>query len=153
RRNPLDMFGKALHNPAIEALLVQTCEESGMRRIVAGPGLKRLVMGLRDNRWAMMLADQDAGAGGVFVPFMGRRCSTTPGPAEISLRTGAPIVMAFITRRADARNEVDVLPPLTIERPDATDAVERLTALHTTVLEQWVRKHPHMWFWLHRRWK
>lgn len=153
RLNPLDMFGKALENPAVEAMLVETCEEAGMRRIVAGPGLKSLITGLKGNRWAMMLADQDAGRGGVFVPFMGRLCSTTTGPAEISLRTGAPIVMAFITRRDDARNEVDVLPPLAIERPDAEDAAERLTALHTAVLEQWVRKHPHMWFWLHRRWK
>jgi KDO2-lipid IV(A) lauroyltransferase len=153
RHNPLDMFGKALHNPAVEELLVRTCEETGMRRVVAGAGLRKLVAGLRANRWAIMLADQDAGRDGVFVPFMGRLCSTTPAPAELSLRTGAPLLMAFITRRPDGRNEVDVLPPLAIERPDAADAVARLTALHTTVLEEWVRRSPHMWFWLHRRWK
>jgi KDO2-lipid IV(A) lauroyltransferase len=153
RLNPLDMFGKALENPAVEALLVRTCEEGGIRRLVTGPGLRPLVAGLKSNRWAMMLGDQDAGAGGVFVPFMGRLCSTTTAPAEISLRTGAPIVMGFITRRDDERHEVDVLPPLAIERPDAPDAVARLTALHAAVLERWVRKHPHMWFWLHRRWK
>jgi KDO2-lipid IV(A) lauroyltransferase len=153
RLNPLDLFGKALQNPAVEAMLVRTCEEAGVRRIVAGPGLRRLVAGLRSNHWAMMLGDQDAGSGGVFVPFMGRLCSTTTAPAEISLRTGAPIIMAFITRRDDGRNDVDVLPPLVLERPDSPDAVERLTALHTAVLERWVRRHPHMWFWLHRRWK
>jgi Kdo2-lipid IVA lauroyltransferase/acyltransferase len=153
RLNQLMIFGKALQNPAVEALLVQACEESGVRRIVAGSGLRPLVAGLRKNHWAMMLADQDAGKGGVFVPFMGRLCSTTPGPAEISLRTGAPIIMAFITRRDDDRNEVDVLPPLVLERPGDPGAVERLTALHTAVLERWVRMHPHLWFWLHRRWK
>ena len=153
RLNPVDIFGMALQNPAVEALLVRTCEEAGVRRIVAGPGLRRLVSGLRDRRWVVMLADQDAGIGGVFVPFMGRLCSTTPAPAEISLRTGAPIVMAFVTRRPDGRNEIDVLPPLALERPDAPDAVARLTALHTAVLEHWVRRHPHLWFWLHRRWK
>ncbi len=153
RLNPVDIFGKALQNPAVEGLLVRTCEETGVRRIVAGPGLRRLVAGLRSNRWALMLGDQDAGRGGVFVPFMGRLCSTTPAPAEISLRTGAPIIMAFITRRDDGRNDVDVLPPLNLERPGAPDAVETLTALHTAVLERWVRMHPHMWFWLHRRWK
>ena len=153
RQNPVDIFGKALQNPAVEALLVRTCEEAGVRRIVAGPGLRPLVTGLRQNRWALLLGDQDAGSGGVFVPFLGRLCSTTPAPAQISLRTGAPLLMAFITRRADGRNEIDVLPPLVIHRPEAADAVERLTALHVATLEQWVRRHPHMWFWLHRRWK
>jgi KDO2-lipid IV(A) lauroyltransferase len=153
RLNLLYMFGKPLQNPAVEALLVQTCEEAGMPRIVGGAGLRRLVVGLKHNHWVMMLADQDAGRDGVFVPFMGRLCSTLAAPAEISLRTGAPIIMAFITRREDGRNDVDVLPPLVIDRPDEPDAVERLTALHTAVLERWVRSHPHMWFWLHRRWK
>lgn len=153
RLNPLYMFGKPLQNPAVEALLVQTCEETGMRRIVGGVGLRRLVAGLRSNHWVMMLADQDAGRDGVFVPFMGRLCSTTAAPAEISLRTGAPIIMAFITRREDGRNDVDVLPPLVLDRPDRADAVERLTAAHVATLERWVRMHPHMWFWLHRRWK
>lgn len=153
RLNPLYMFGKPLQNPAVEALLVQTCEETGMRRIVGNVGLRRLVAGLRSNHWVMMLADQDAGRDGLFVPFMGRLCSTTGAPAEISLRTGAPIIMAFITRREDGRNDVDILPPLVIDRPDQADAVARLTALHVATLERWVRMHPHMWFWLHRRWK
>jgi KDO2-lipid IV(A) lauroyltransferase len=153
RLNPVDIFGKALQNPAVEALLVRTCDEAGVRRIVMGAGLRHLVAGLRSNRWVIMLGDQDAGRGGIFVPFMGRLCSTTPAPAEISLRIGAPLIMAFLTRRDDGRNEVDVLPPLVVERPDAPDAVERLTAMHTAVLERWVRMHPHMWFWLHRRWK
>ncbi len=153
RLNLLYMFGKPLQNPAVEALLVENCEEAGMPRIVGGPGLRRLVVGLKNNHWVMMLADQDAGRDGVFVPFMGRLSSTLAAPAEIALRTGAPILMAFITRREDGRNEVDVLPPLVIDHPDEADAVERLTALHTEVLERWVRMHPHMWFWLHRRWK
>jgi KDO2-lipid IV(A) lauroyltransferase len=31
--------------------------------------------------------------------------------------------------------------------------VERLTALHTALLEERVRARPELWFWLHRRWK
>lgn len=153
RQNPVDLLVQGIKNPAIDTLVDETCTEGGVRRLVGGSGLKRLVRGLRDNRWTFLLGDQDAGKGGVFVPFLGRLSSTSPFPAELSLRTGAPIVMAFITRRRDGRNEIDVLPPLVLERPEAPDAVERLTALHAAELERWVRRHPHMWFWLHRRWK
>jgi len=153
RGRPVDIVAKELRNPAVDALMVRTCMEAGMRRILPGAGLKPLLAGLRANHVAVILADQDAGADGVFVPFLGRSCSTTSVPARIALRTGVPLLTAFITRRADLRNEIDVLPPLTVERPDAPDAVERLTALHAAELERWVRRHPHMWFWLHRRWK
>ena len=153
RRNPVDLLVQGIKNPAIDALVDETCSEGGVRRLVGGTGVKRLVRGLRDNRWTFLLGDQDAGKGGVFVPFLGRISSTSPFAAELSLRTGAPIVMAFITRRKDGRNEIDVLPPLALERPQASDAIERLTALHAAELERWVRKHPRMWFWLHRRWK
>ena len=137
----------------MDELLRRTCVEAGIRRVVGSAGLRQVLAGLRENRWTVMLADQDVGTRGLFVPFLGRPCSTTPVPAELSLRTGAPILMAFITRREDRRNEIDVLPPLTIERPEAPDGVERLTALHVAVLGEWVRRHPHMYFWLHRRWK
>ena len=153
RLTPLDVFNQKLNNPVVDRMLARDIEKVGIRRITPGPGLRRLITGLRENRWAFMLGDQDAGRHGVFVPFLGRLCSTHPMPAELSLRTGAPIVMAFITRRADERNEIDVLPPLTLEPPDAPDPVTALTALHTAVLERWVRMHPDMWFWLHRRWK
>jgi KDO2-lipid IV(A) lauroyltransferase len=153
RRNPVDLLVQGIKNPAIDALIDETCSEGGVRRWVGGSGVRHLVRGLRENRWTFLLGDQDAGRGGVFVPFLGRLSSTSSFPAELSLRTGAPIVMAFITRRTDGRHEIDVLPPLVLERPEAPDAVERLTALHAAELERWVRRHPPMWFWLHRRWK
>lgn len=153
RTNPVDVFSQALSNPAVDALVTRICEEGDLRRVPLGHGLRQLVEGLRENRWALILSDQDAGRRGIFVPFMGRPCSTSPMPARLSLRTGAPIIMGFVTRRPDHRHEIELLPPLTIERPDAPDAVARLTALHTALLERRVREHPEMWFWLHRRWK
>jgi KDO2-lipid IV(A) lauroyltransferase len=152
RLNPMVIFAQGLSNPSVDALMDRTCAEGGVQMLTGRSGLRRMILGLENNGWALMLADQDAGRDGVFVPFMGRPSSTSAFPVELSLRTGAPILMAFITRRADGRNEIDVLPPLTLE-PTAPDAVRALTALHVAELERWVRRHPHMWFWLHRRWK
>jgi len=108
---------------------------------------------LRENRWVAVVADQDARRNGVFVPFFGRGCSTPTGPAELALRTGAPIIMGFETRRPDGRHELDLLPPLAMPEGRDGAAVTALTAAHTAVLEAWVRRRPSSWFWLHRRWK
>jgi KDO2-lipid IV(A) lauroyltransferase len=46
------------------------------------------------------------------------------------------------------------MPPLAPPVASApAAAVRALTAAHTAVLESWVRRHPEMWLWLHRRWK
>ena len=87
------------------------------------------------------------------MPFFGTLASTPVGPAEIALRTGAPIVMGFGHRRADGRHELDILPPLSMPEGAGAAAVRALTATHTAMLEDWIRRQPQMWFWLHRRWK
>ena len=94
-----------------------------------------------------------SGRKGVFVPFMGRLSSTPVGPAAIALRHGSPIVMGFITRRQDGRHEIDILPALDLAAAVGPDAVRIVTAQHTACLETWVRRHPEMWLWLHRRFK
>ena len=153
RLNPVDIAGKAIENPHVEALLVEIGGKAGVGRIRFDHGARRVFAALKENRWVTLMADQDAGRAGAFVPFFGRPSSTWLGPASISLRTGAPLVMAFIGRRDDGRHEIDVLPPLELSQPGATDAALALTALHTAMLERWVRRQPAMWFWLHRRWK
>lgn len=153
RRHPVDLVTQPMSNSAVNAVRLGVLAEVDMGLITPGPRLRRVFAALKSNRCVAMIADQDARDRGVFVPFLGRPSSTPVGPAALALRTGAPIVMAFITRREDGRHDVDVLPPLEMPGPGATDAVHALTALHAASLDAWVRKHPEMWLWLHRRWK
>ena len=152
RTHPVDFIVKPLSNPAIEAWVAELRRRAGVGTIALGSGVRGAFAALRANRWVAMVADQDARRHGVFVPFLGRPASTPTGPAELSLRTGAPIVMGFASRLPDGRIDLDIQPPL-LGEGDGREAVRDLTALHTAALEAWVRKHPEMWFWLHRRWK
>jgi Kdo2-lipid IVA lauroyltransferase/acyltransferase len=151
--HPVDVVVRPLSNPGVEAMLARERERAGVGTISADRGIRRVYESLRAGRWIAMLADQDARRQGVFVPFLGRPASTALGPARISLATGAPIVMGFVTRGADGRLTLEIEPPLAIEDPAAPDAALRLTALHAQRLEARVRARPEMWFWLHRRWK
>lgn len=144
---------RPLSNARIEAWIARRRAEAGVGTIPASTRVREVYAGLRANQWMAMLADQDARRHGVFVPFLGTPASTATGPARIAIATGAPIIMGFATRRTDGRVELDIEPALMPEDPAAADAAERLTARHVAVLESWVRRHPAMWFWLHRRWK
>jgi len=154
RMRHLDFVARPMANPGVDALLMRERAKAGVGLIPADrAGVRRIYEALRENRWVAMLADQDGGRNGVFVPFLGRPASTAIGPARIALATGVPIVMAHGFRRADGRHGLIMEPPLVVPDPHAPDAAERLTAMHVARVEQWVRERPESWFWLHRRWK
>ncbi len=153
RINPVDFLVRPLSNPGAEALISGIRARAGVGCISTALGTRGIYDALAAGRWVAILGDQDARRRGCFVPFLGRPASTAAGPARVALRTGAPIIMGFLERRSDGRFDLVVRGPLVPPEPEAPGAVERLTALHTAVLEERVRARPELWFWLHRRWK
>jgi len=153
RLNPVDFLVKPLSNAGVERFITGRRAEAGVGCISTNDGTRSVYQALAAGRWVAILGDQDASRRGVFVPFFGRPASTAAGPARLSLKTGAPIVMGFAVRRPDGRFDLQIEAPLGVAEPKAPDAVLRLTARHVAVLEAQVRACPELWFWLHRRWK
>ena len=62
-------------------------------------------------------------------------------------------VRVFALPLADGRFRMVYEHP--VERPavDAADPVRELTQRCTDVVEMYVRRNPHRWLWLHRRWR
>jgi KDO2-lipid IV(A) lauroyltransferase len=130
----------------------------GPETVIPKRGAVRAVMGtLRDGGWVALLADQNAGRGGVFAPFFGLPASTHPLPAVLALRLRLPLYAAACLRRPGATyafdihiRRIDTGPPddeVTDERVDAV--VARMTA----AIEGFVREAPAQYNWVHRRWK
>jgi len=152
QRHPVDLVVRPPSNPRVDAWLSDLRRRAGFGLIRADRGVREVFGSLRAGRAVAMLADQDARRHGVFVPFLGVPASTAVGPARMAIATGSAIVMGFATRRPDGRHELDVEPPLFAEG-EGDAAALALTARHTALLGEWVRRRPEFWFWLHRRWK
>ncbi|PTL83429.1 lysophospholipid acyltransferase family protein [Vitiosangium sp. GDMCC 1.1324] len=104
----------------------------------------------------LMLLDQSLPAkAAVFVPFFGRPASTTPAMAVVAQRSGAPVFVVMGIRDASGRKmRLEVEGPIRApEGLSEQDAITAHTAAVTAVLEQYVRRYPDQWLWLHRRWK
>jgi KDO2-lipid IV(A) lauroyltransferase len=91
----------------------------------------------------------------VFVDYFGVKAATTFIVAKLALRTGADVFPVFAPWD-DARSKfvVQVGEPLrTDSTGDETEDVRRLTQAMTGVVEDYVRRYPDQWLWIHRRWK
>src|SRR5579864_4643015 len=92
---------------------------------------------------------------GVFVNFFGIPACTASGLARIALRTDAAVVPGFtIWDPALRKYRLRFDPAINLVRTgdDDADAIAN-TALFTKVIEDYVRRFPDQWLWVHRRWK
>jgi KDO2-lipid IV(A) lauroyltransferase len=92
---------------------------------------------------------------GVFVDFFGIPACTASGLARIALRTDAAVVPGFtIWDPALRKYRLRFDPAINLVRTgnDDVDALAN-TALFTKVIEDYVRRYPDQWLWVHRRWK
>jgi KDO2-lipid IV(A) lauroyltransferase len=109
---------------------------------------------LRRNEVVVLLMDQNTIKGGEFVPFFGRLAATVTGPAVFALRTGAPLIPAFVQRQPDDTHIGRFLGPVTPARTgDREQDVRALTAQLTAIIECQIRADPTQWFWIHDRWR
>lgn len=152
--HPVAVVAKDQHNPAVNRLIIEGRERLGMKVIPMSSAARGVLRALRRNECIGLLADQDAGPGGVFVDFLGLPASTYQGPAAFALRSGAPIIPCFIIREGAERHRVVFETPIEVTPTDDEAAdIQRYTQAYTTVLEHYVRQYPDHWFWVHRRWK
>ena len=92
---------------------------------------------------------------GVFVPFFGRPACTASGLARVALKTGAAVLPGFMVWEEAERKYVlrfGEQIPLGSTGDDEADALTN-TARFTAVIEDFVRRYPEQWLWVHRRWK
>ena len=153
RLHPVDVVVRAQRNAEVDTRIARLRAEAGLGTLRADREVRGVLESLRAGRWVALVADQDAGRNGAFIPFLGRLASTTLGPARLAVAAKVPIVMGFVTRRDDGRLDLDVEPPMWGDPSLGDQAALDLTRRHVTRLEYWVRRSPAMWFWLHRRWK
>ncbi|MBI5155356.1 hypothetical protein HZA57_08980 [Candidatus Poribacteria bacterium] len=160
-----DRFGRDVMavaaEPSIEALappMKALRESHGARIVWRGQAALPLLRHLRRGGCAAMLVDHNLRGEGVEVPFFGRPAHTLLAPARLALQSGAVLTTSFSFLRPDGRYGLHVDSPFgdgaLPREPEVRLAREvALTAEYTRRVEEFVRRHPGQWTWMHRRWQ
>jgi KDO2-lipid IV(A) lauroyltransferase len=150
---PLHVVTKTLSARGLSRYWMERRRAHGVVLHGASGSLGALVAALRAGEVVGLVVDQRADQGGIDVPLFGVPARTSVAAATLALRTGAPLVPAFVTRDARGRHTLHIEPPIEIDHTlPVGDAIATATRACNEALERAVRRAPEQWLWLHRRW-
>lgn len=151
----LHVIARPLDNPALHRLVDAYRHYSGCSVIPKSRALSASLKALRRGEIVALLMDQSSlRHEGIPVPFFGAEAYTSTGPALMALRSGCPVIGAFLVRQGLGKHRLVFSEEIPIQRNDnLKQDVEDNTRRFNQLIESYVRAYPDHWFWLHRRWK
>jgi KDO2-lipid IV(A) lauroyltransferase len=149
------VVARRLDNPHLDRFLLDFRRKTGLTLLDKNVDYPRILDILANRGSLGMVGDQDAGARGLFVNFLGRPASTFKSIALLSLEYSAPVLVLGAARMGDPMQYRLYLEDVILPEEHAThaDAARLITQRYTEALERMIRRHPEQYFWLHRRWK
>ncbi len=154
RIQPIGVLARALDNEPLNRLLEDIRQRTGNTVIYRQGTIRRVMRMLHAGRGVALLIDQHIqGRDAVYVDFFERPAATTAALAALALRTGAPVVPVFALPLGAGRYRMIYEHPVEPPRAETERAIRDFTQRCTDVLEMYVRRHPDLWLWMHRRWR
>jgi Kdo2-lipid IVA lauroyltransferase/acyltransferase len=154
--HPLRIVMRSLDNPYLDRLIRDYRTMHGNTTVDKDDFVRGLLGAMKAGETVGILMDTNmTPPQGVFVPFFGIPACTASGLARIALRTDAAVVPGFTIWDKSLRKYVLRFDPaVKLIRTGCDDAdVVANTAQLTKIIEDYVRRYPDQWLWVHRRWK
>jgi KDO2-lipid IV(A) lauroyltransferase len=151
---PISVLARPLDNAGLNEMLERIRTSTGNTVIYRQGAVRKVLRELAANRAVALLIDQHLHTpDAVYVDFFRRPAATTSALAALALRTGAPVMPVFALPLPRGRYRLVYEHPVDPPTADTPDAVREFTQRCTDVLEMYVRRHPELWLWMHRRWR
>ncbi len=147
---------RPMDNPYLDRMLQSYRTMHGNRVVPKDDFVRGLLAAMKAGETVGILMDTNmTPPQGVFVDFFGIPACTASGLARIALRTDAAVLPGFTIWDESLRKyRLRFDPALELIRTGDLEAdIVTNTQKFTKVIEEYVRKYPEQWLWVHRRWK
>jgi KDO2-lipid IV(A) lauroyltransferase len=154
--HPLSFLMRSLDNPYLDRMMRDYRTLHGNQTIDKDDPTRGLLRALKAGKVVGFLMDTNmTPPQGIFANYFGIPACTASGLARMALRTDAPVVPGFTLWDPRLRKyKLRFDPALTLIRTGDQEAdIAANTQLFTKVIEDFVRRYPDQWLWVHRRWK
>ncbi len=154
--NVLRIVVRPLDNPYLDAMVDRYRTLHGNSTFGKQDFARGLLAAMKAGETVGILMDQNmTPPAGVFVDFFGQPACTASGLARVAAHTGAAVVPGFTLWDATLRKyRIRFEPAVELTRTGDEEAdVVTNTAKFTKMIEEFARRYPEQWLWVHRRWK
>ena len=153
---PMSMVIRRLDNELVDHLVNDIRCQHGNKVLHKDDFARGLISAMRQGETVGILMDTNmTPPQGLFVDFFATPACTASGMARVALKTGAAVLPGFLLWEESSQSYVlHFGKPLDLIRSEDNEAdIVANTALFNRVLEDYIRRYPQQWLWLHRRWK
>jgi KDO2-lipid IV(A) lauroyltransferase len=152
---PTSSIARPLDNKYISDWLFGVRERLGQKVIIKKGATEEVVQVLDQKGAVGFVADQNAGSKAIFVDFFGRKAATYKSIGLVAMQYEVPIVVGYARRLRDRFHfqvgAQDIIYPDDWKRQD--NPLHYITQRYTSAIENFIRKDPSQYWWVHRRWK
>jgi len=152
-RMPGVAIGRPTRNKLLYNWVVSIREKYGGKIVEPRNAVREGLRALKRRCFLGIVGDQGMPQAGFSCDFLGRRAYTSPLPAILAYRTGAPLLVAML-RREKGHYKIYYSAPIHAN-PEAEmeHEVDRLMKYVLNELGKSILEHPDQWMWQHNRWK
>lgn len=152
---PLSAMARPIDNPLVHKFLEEIRTRPGNLVIYKHKSVRKLLSTLSQNRIVGIVNDQDVhDRNRIMAPFFGQSAATTPVPAALSYKTGAPVIPGYAEPLGKGRYLLKfgdlILPD---QEADKNQEIMRITEELNRCLENQIQHSPESWMWMHQRFK
>ncbi len=152
-RMPGVAIGRPTKNKRLYRWVIGMRQKFGGTIIEPKHAVKEGLRALKRNCFLGIVGDQGMPKGGFVSDFLGRKAYTSPLPAILAYRTGAPLFVATV-HRAHGRYTIRYSHPLYADTAQEMESeIARLMHEALRLFEASIVETPDQWLWQHNRWK
>jgi len=151
----ISVIYRVANNPKTDKLYLSN-RVPGFNNIPKGTmALRKVFEAIKNKDAICFLADQKLNTG-IPVKFFGKTSMTTAAPMKLALKFDLPIFFVHTSRIKGTRFKTHIDGPYSTKdllknKENASDKELALTQIMNEKIENWIRKDPSQWLWIHRR--
>lgn len=151
---PMAGVAKYQRNPYVTKWLEEARTHFGNKVVYMGVNVRNVYAELKSGGLVALVADQRADKDSIRVDFFGRSTTVYTGPAVLALKLKTPIIMIITVRQKNYQYIVEPVEVSFENLPESEEEkIREISQRHTKMLEEFIRKNPEQWLWMHKRWK